>query len=586
MAEKINSKRFPVVALWVFILILLVYTRFVNLGWGLPHPMHPDERNMANSIMQLGCVPPEVTFNLPKTISGEWDIFNWVKVSEFDVAGCFNPNFFAYGQFPLYLGYLLSFVLKFIFSNSGTAITFEEATLSLRIISATASVLTVFVVSKLVGLYFNDKHRKTIAGILTAMAMTFTPYAIQFAHFGTTESLLMLYYSALAYLSVKYASKKITDLSFVSFASVVMGVALATKVSSAVFIVVPFIALFAADSSRLHYPFIYRLGKKILDSGFLAIFSVVIFLFLSPHILLDTNDFIGTLKYESDVALGRYIAFYTRQFVDSVPVVFQVEKIFPYALGLTGFVLFVFGFFWLSWSNLKTNILRLAFLSYFLTNAFMFAKWSRFMAPVFPLMTAFAVLFISNVFEKNKSEKLAYVLKTFLAVVLVVAMILPGVAYLSVYTSKDVRVQASEWIYDNIPEYSYILSETANVVDIPMYIEGTRPVGYTVVSFNFYDLDQDPNLQEELGGHLNKAEYIFVPSRRLFSNHRAPNFPIIGRYYEDLFSGKMGYEKVAEFSSFPKIAVGSMTFFEFPDEEAEETWSVFDHPVIRIYKKS
>lgn len=586
MAEKINSKRLPVVALWVFILILLVYTRFVNLGWGLPHPMHPDERNMANSIMQLSCVMPEVTLNLPKTISGEWDIFNWVKVSEFDIAGCFNPNFFAYGQFPLYFGYLLSFILKFLFSNSGTAITFEEATLSLRLISAAASVATVFVVSNLVGLYYNDKHKQSIAGILTAIAITFAPYAIQFAHFGTTESLLMLYYSTLVYLSVKFVSKKITDLSFVSMASVVMGVALATKVSAAVFIIVPLIALFAADNSRLHYPFMYRLGKKIIDSGFLALFSVVIFLFLSPHILLDTNDFIGALRYESDVALGRYVAFYTRQFVDTVPIVFQVEKIFPYALGVTGFVLFVFGFFWLSWSNLKTNLLRLAFLSYFLINAFMYAKWSRFMAPVFPLMTAFAVMFISNVFEKNKSEKLIYALKTFLAAVLVVAMILPGVAYLSIYAQKDVRTQASEWIYENIPEYSYILSETANVVDIPVYIPGTRPIGYTVISFNFYDLDQDPNLQEELISHLEKADYIFVPSRRLFSNHRAPNFPMVNRYYEDLFSGRMGFEKVAEFSSFPKLEVGGKTLLEFPDEDAEETWTVFDHPVIRIYKKS
>jgi len=43
---------------------------------------------------------------------------------------------------------------------------------------------------------------------------------------------------------------------------------------------------------------------------------------------------------------------------------------------------------------------------------------------------------------------------------------------------------------------------------------------------------------------------------------------------------------VAEFNSYPKITLFGKTFIEFPDENAEETWSVFDHPVIRIYKKS
>ena len=44
-------------------------------------------------------------------------------------------------------------------------------------------------------------------------------------------------------------------------------------------------------------------------------------------------------------------------------------------------------------------------------------------------------------------------------------------------------------------------------------------------------------------------------------------------YYEKLFSGELGFSKVAEFSSGQN------------DEAAEETFTVFDHPVIRIFKK-
>ena len=86
-------------------------------------------------------------------------------------------------------------------------------------------------------------------------------------------------------------------------------------------------------------------------------------------------------------------------------------------------------------------------------------------------------------------------------------------------------------------------------------------------------MDQSLELQLELSNHLEKADYIFVPSRRIFANHSKKTYPILNQYYEDLFSGKLGFEKVAEFSS------------GLNDEQAEETWTVFDHPVIRIYKK-
>ena len=108
---------------------------------------------------------------------------------------------------------------------------------------------------------------------------------------------------------------------------------------------------------------------------------------------------------------------------------------------------------------------------------------------------------------------------------------------------------------------------------------------YQVISFNFYDLDQSQELQLELINHLEKADYIFVPSRRLFANHPKSKYPILNKYHEDLFSGKLGFEKVAEFDSYPKIKLLNRMLLEFPDEQAEETWTVFDHPVIRIYKK-
>ena len=58
----------------LLILILLFLTRFLFVDWGHGFYFHPDENNMASAVTKLSY------HNL-------------------------NPHFFAYGQFPLYLGF-------------------------------------------------------------------------------------------------------------------------------------------------------------------------------------------------------------------------------------------------------------------------------------------------------------------------------------------------------------------------------------------------------------------------------------------------------------------------------------------------
>ncbi len=584
MAKKINSKRFWVWLVWAGLIGILLYTRLVNLGWGLPYPMHPDERNMADSIMQMECKMPDVAVNLPNSINGEWDIFSWIKVSSFNIDNCFNPHFFAYGQFPLYVGYFIVYVMKFFDGDMGMPISFQEATLALRYVSALSSMVTVYFLVRLSGIFFERKHHRTLGKLVTAAAAIIVPYAIQFAHFGTTESLLMMFYTVLAYLAVSRVDGKISDLNFVFSSAVTLGMALATKVSSAVFFLVPVFTILAVSNERLPYPLWYRFLKKFLDTVVLMFFSLIIFLFLSPHNIISYDDFIGSMRYESGVALGQMVVFYTRQFIGTEPIIFQLEKIFPYTLGIVGLTLFIVGFFLISWTDKRINLLRIAFLGYFLTSAFMYAKWSRFMAPVMPIMTIFAALAFMDFYEKIPGRGIWFLLKSITMSLVFVLMLVPGFAYLSIYEQKDVRQEATEWIYTNIPENSYVLSETGNVVDIPLYAGG-QAANYNLVSFDFYSLDQDPGMQADLAGHLGKADYIIVPSRRIFANHGADQFPMVAKYYDDLLSGRSGFELTAQFTSYPKITFDGKTLVEFPDERSEETWTVFDHPVVRIFRK-
>ncbi len=517
--------------------LLLIYTRFVNLSWGLPYPMHPDERNMAAAIQQL------------------------------NFADKFNPHFFAYGQFPLYLGYGLGILGRL--GRLGREISFNEAIFLLRIISASASVITAFVIMGILGrlgLLGRLGKKSFVLNVSCFIILIFSPVLIQFAHFGTTESLLMLFYSIIIYGSLLYIQKKLTTTNYLLLTSLIIGFAIATKISSIIFLALPIYVFFTCAS---------RSYNRLIAVGKLVLLTIAFSILFAPHNLISFGEFTSSMYYESAVALGQVNVFYTRQFDTTIPIIFQIVSIFPYALGLPVFVLGGLGLLGRLGKGREISLLRFAFILVFLPNAFMYAKWTRFMAPVFPVLIIFATLIINQI----KAIKI-------IKIIIIILAILPGLAYLSVYRNPDVRFQASEWIYKNISKNAYILSETANVIDIPLtnkYYNDHK--GYRVVSFNFYDLDQEKDLRQELSYYIKNSDYIIVPSRRIFKNHSKEKYPLLSEYYKRLFSGKLGFKQVAEFSSYPKISLFDKTLFEIPDENAEETWTVFDHPVIRVYKR-
>jgi len=560
------KKLYPV--LFVFFVAAIAYTRFQGIHWGLPYPFHPDERNMANALEQLNCS------------SGSW-------------LDCLNPHFFAYGQLPLYIAF---FAIKIVHVVQGTlkqSISFVEATLALRFFAAFWSVVTVFISWKIMRSLRFFKNIATLQMFFISLPIfVFIPSLIQFAHFGTTESFLMFCYTAVCYSALQYIQNSWSDEKFAFYAALVSGLAVGTKISSVVFLVVPLVLLFFISIRKRKQFAFFKLIVRALQ---IVITSLLISVIVSPHTILHLADFLSAFRYESSVAQGSVEVFYTRQFFYSLPIWFQSVRIFPYALGWPIFILCIAGIVGLK-RNAETVFLRMAFILYFLPAALLFTKWSRFMAPVFPLMTIFAAITLLTLFKKAQNIKnrlIKYIAVASLALVLV-ASVIPGIAYLSIYNNEDIRFTASKWMEKNILEGTLVLSETANVVDLPV---GVKPF----TSFDFYSLDSDVNLQNDLVEQIEASEYIVVPSRRLFANHTClvpsdgftydrcrgleEDYPILNEYYASLFSGKLGYKKVAEFHSYPKIQIFGKTLIEFPDESAEETWTVFDHPVIRVYKK-
>lgn len=573
--------------------------RFMNLMHDAPHFFNPDERNMAGAIA-LFRLPSQIAA-IPGCLYAEITAHK----SRIDpTTDCnLNPHFFSYGQFPLYLAYASDQTIKFIESripflptnpqqsttiSSYLSTDFPSAIFWLRFYSALSSVITVFLV------FLIARQLTTYTVSLAATVFTaFTPGLIQAAHVGTTESLLTFFFFGSIYLSLTiYTNARdalpfkffLHNVKFFILLSLCIGFALGSKLTGIFLLPAPFLVLLIlfvkhiVGSTPMKVKCAWT-GTLFFTGALMTLGSVAVGLVSSFYNLLEYENFKSAVfGYEADVATGRYKVFYAQQFVNTTPILFQLEKVFPYALGWPTLLLGLGGVVGVGWylkhaKRLHLLILVVPSLLYFFPHALLYAKWTRFMTPMFPVFAIFASLVIS---------RFPQYWKTFLLVL----AILPGLAFMSIYTSEDSRVQATRWIYDNVPSGSNILFETANVVDIPLGgPQFVVPPDYnlTTISFDFYHLDENPSLLPQLLHYLADADYMFIPSRRIFANYylrESKNFPLLARYYQLLFSGELGFEQVTEFASYPRLGP-----WVFPDENAEETFTVFDHPVVRIYKK-
>lgn len=527
---------------WKIILFLIFlvggWFRFNNLGWGGGFFFHPDENNIAISVSQLK--PPD-----------------------------FHPHFFAYGHLPGYLVYFTNQLVAGLKRGSfGEGVDFDQVVWGLRFFSAMEGIF-------LIPLVFLIGRRifKTREGLIAAGLVALTPGLIQAAHFGTTESLLTLILFLTLFLSLRLLEKK-TPWSIFVWLGVVLGIGLSTKINALVFFSFPLLAIFLREGINWE-----KLKKEL---GWLLVafgLAILVMVLTSPWQILDFEEFKRIVSYEIEVAQGKLLVFYTRQFANTKPIVFQLNKIFPFALnplleitGLAGLGLMLWGLRKKRFSKEKL-LLVAAFGLYLLPNSLTFAKWTRFVTPLLPffaLGTGELIIFL----EKRAFKRA----RNLLIGGLILVGFLAAMSFGAIYSQKDVRARASEWMVSNLPARSKIISEGGNVVNLPL------GGNFQVWNADFYNLEKDSMIFEKLLWGLEGADYILVPSRRIFANHPFEDYPKTACYYQLLFSGKLGFEKQREFRSYPTVGLG-MRKWEFPDETAEETWSVFDHPVIRLYKR-
>lgn len=530
----------------LFIILMVgVFLRFYRLDWGNGLFPHPDERNIA-VVAESIKLPINVSF--------------------------FTKGTFSYGSLIPYTAFFIKNINQKFAPALFDLYPFKYYVFVLRIISALLAVLSIFLLYLIGKRFWTEK-----VGIISALLFTFSPGAIQAAHFGTFESTLTFLYLAVFYFFLVFWQTK--RLSYFYLSTLFLMISCAIKINSIVFLPVLILGLF------------FFMGKaKILISILTFMQLIIIFpvftVLLSPYYL--TPDFRGMLNYERGVVTGTMDVFYTKEFINSIPVWFQMTKILPFIINPLFvvifpvlFIIYLFNFFknillkQICLNAFVPEFLLVVFLAIlFLPNAFLYSKWTRYIIPTIPFFLTLTTIILSN-WQKKLANVLLYLL--------IIINTLWGLSFMSIYFHKDIRITASRWMYDNIEKDAVLLTETANVSDIPIpENQADYEKNFNNIIFDFYGLPYNKELVQKLAFDIEKADYIIIPSRRLIGGMASfpDKYPIISKYYELLFSGKLGFKKIKEFTSYPKL--GSL---EFPDYYAEGTFSVFDHPQISIWKK-
>jgi len=523
----------------VAITIVGGFFRFYNLDWDSGHSFHPDERNIAAAVSRI---------HLPDQL---------------------NPGFFAYGGFIIYLYRVAGELLVLLTRDPSWVSSWGKINLVGRTFSAFFSTASIPAIYLLARRLFSSKKTALLSSFFAAFTVSF----IQTAHFGITENLLAFLVIFLCFFSSKFAEHPRILVS--GAIGLLYGIAVATKTSALSFFLMPLVAYLLAIVRRPNkQQFVYT-SLLFVD---LLLISFLVFVFFSPYTLLSFGKFMESMRYEFGVATGKFSVPYTLQFINTPAYIYQLKNLFwqmgPLAIfGLSGFLILALQV--LQKRNTDLFVFFLFPIFYFVYVGSWQTKFIRFMFPILPFLTITAAHFFPFLSFRWKSVGRMLLLPVSLL------MVAWALAFFGIYTREQTRIVASEWIYGHIPFGSMILREHwDDGLPVPTALDSLTTHGYILEELTIYEPDTEEKLayySERLSG----GDYLVISSRRLYGTliNLSGRYPLTSRYYRRLFAGRLGYEKVGEFSSYPSLFGVTIN-----DDSSEETFQVYEHPKVMIFE--
>ncbi len=482
------KRPFPILDILLLLVFLAgAYFRFMNMDWDQGEYLHPDERFLAqveSEIQPVGSIS---------------EYFN-TETSVLNPTNYPNYRFFVYGTFPIFL---VRYVGEWVGQIGYGDIRFVG-----RPLSATFDLMTVGLVYLIATRLFKRR-----VGVLAAAFYAFAVLPIQLSHFFKEDTFMTFFAVLAVYYAVRIATgkpkeseppamsppadeeaeiaagtesegeallpvefqevfdkfRRIFDLPFL-LDSIMFGVALGMAVASKINAAPVAITLPIAVYVRLYlvsHPDRKTRWTEGVGYLFVAAFtSLLIFRIAQPYAFAGPGFFglkLNPVWIESLKTLAGQNQpggwFPPSVQWENRPFWFSGQNMITWGLGLPLGILAWVGFLWAGWRILLGEKKHLVLWSwtalYFLWQSSLFNPTMRYQMPIYPLLAVFAAWAVFSVarlnVQRENVKRLVQILAGVVGAGVLLATFAYAFAFTRIYTRPITRIEATQWIYENVP---------------------------------------------------------------------------------------------------------------------------------------
>ena len=469
MKEKKKLKSSVVILILIFILVAGARFRTINLNWDEGFHLHPDERFLSQVIAQIRPVN---------------------SVSEyFDTeTSALNPNnsgftFFVYGTFPLFL-------IRYAGEWTGQT-GYDLNTILGRQLSATFDILTILIVFLIAYKLYNER-----AGLIAAALYALAVFPIQQSHFMTVDTFtntfgMLTVLAAVNILKMRPNKEEESGTPTVLwqrfwpyiFFGLALGMATASKINAvSLALLLPLVELVRFwrrnESERTN-----GIGEVVLQVFIAALVSFLTFRILQPYAFEGPGFFNFGINQDWWTGL-RSLQQQSTGEVDFPPALQWIRR--PASFSLKNLLIWGVGLPWgiaavLSWLGVGWRIFRqkelehapiwIWMLLYYLWQGTAWVSSMRYLLLLYPLMAVivgWGLDFLLGNKESIRIKKFQISGRTIsrigiiLSVLILIVTTAWAFAFSRIYTRPVTRVEATDWIYENLEGPVNLYFDTGN----------------------------------------------------------------------------------------------------------------------------